>query len=107
MLRHKIIEGYLSSHNLLKKKYSGDIKEIALKLDLEIEMNTDPENDFKYTFGRYVKEILGYQETSEINYLFAGVLAFIWANEFGEPYQPIQLFLTTDEQPKKWWQIWR
>ncbi len=57
-------------------------------------------------FRAYVKEKWGIDSDEEHERLFAGVMGFIWSNLFGEPYQPI-FFDSIEEEPRKWWQIWR
>ena len=57
-------------------------------------------------FRAYVKEKWGIDDEADLERQFAGMMAFLWSNLYGEPYQPIY-FDAIEEQPRPWWIFWR
>lgn len=65
----------------------------------------NPRDSLYFALRRYLK-VNPSMDDEEIERIFAGVLAFIWVNLWGDPYQPVYMY-PTEEEPKKWWQFWK
>jgi len=67
----------------------------------------NPRDSLRIALDRYLNESrIHYFDGEEVERLFVGMLAFVWVNIWGEPYEPIYMD-PVEETLKKWWQFWK
>jgi len=103
-LRDRVIE-VITQVAIESNLENPENKEFLANRIIEVIHNEENSRELlRIALERYLKpEYLG---DDELERLFAGILAFIWTNIWGEPYQPVYMY-PVEEKPKKWWQFWK
>lgn len=101
-LREQLEQELIFAGGLRKESNTEDL---LSRLEMIMNEEADPKEMIRFYIGKYIKSFEYSADEAEIEIIFAGVLAFIWVNWWGESYEP--LFLLPTKESKKWWQFWK
>lgn len=106
MTRQQKLVKFLKDSNILVKEDPDIVNHIADLILHEIDSIYEPREQFRRGLEAYMKNVMYERDEEQIESMYAGVLAFLWVNVYGDQYEPV-FMIPSEDQSKKWWEFWK